>query len=117
MWKCVFGQAEDGIRGVVRSRGVGEVYKRPDECPGGAAAGQKTGWDSPGDAQFVPPGDQYAAPPVVREEVAVVFADVGGGDFSPGRVHVGVGVDEAGISLLYWLSAEPGFRGGQVAAS
>ncbi len=26
---CFFFQAEDGIRGLVRSRGLGDVYKRP----------------------------------------------------------------------------------------
>ena len=28
MWCCVFFQAEDGIRDLVRSRGLGDVYKR-----------------------------------------------------------------------------------------
>mgnify|MGYP003381592073 CR=1 FL=1 len=31
---CFFFQAEDGIRGLVRSRGLGDVYKR--QTPGGA---------------------------------------------------------------------------------
>ncbi len=29
--KSFFFQAEDGIRGLVRSRGLGDVYKRKDE--------------------------------------------------------------------------------------
>ena len=29
-----FFQAEDGIRDLVRSRGLGDVYKRQDECDG-----------------------------------------------------------------------------------
>ena len=29
-----FFQAEDGIRDLVRSRGLGDVYKRQDPCPG-----------------------------------------------------------------------------------
>mgnify|MGYP003381393884 CR=1 FL=1 len=29
---CVFFQAEDGIRDLVRSRGLGDVYKRQDEA-------------------------------------------------------------------------------------
>ena len=28
MYKCLFYQAEDGIRDLVRSRGLGDVYKR-----------------------------------------------------------------------------------------
>ena len=28
MWACFFFQAEDGIRDLVRSRGLGDVYKR-----------------------------------------------------------------------------------------
>ena len=28
MWLCFFFQAEDGIRDLVRSRGLGDVYKR-----------------------------------------------------------------------------------------
>ena len=31
---CVFFQAEDGIRDLVRSRGLGDVYKRQVECIG-----------------------------------------------------------------------------------
>ena len=31
---CVFFQAEDGIRGLVRSRGVGDVYKRQEDNKG-----------------------------------------------------------------------------------
>ena len=30
-WICFFFQAEDGIRDLVRSRGLGDVYKRQDE--------------------------------------------------------------------------------------
>ena len=29
---CFFFQAEDGIRDLVRSRGLGDVYKRQDKC-------------------------------------------------------------------------------------
>ena len=28
IWRCFFFQAEDGIRDLVRSRGLGDVYKR-----------------------------------------------------------------------------------------
>ena len=35
---CFFFQAEDGIRDLVRSRGLGDVYKRQDEGPGGLGA-------------------------------------------------------------------------------
>ena len=31
---CFFFQAEDGIRGLVRSRGLGDVYKRQGHPPG-----------------------------------------------------------------------------------
>ena len=34
----VFFQAEDGIRDLVRSRGLGDVYKRQIECQGGRMA-------------------------------------------------------------------------------
>ena len=30
---CCFCQAEDGIRDLVRSRGLGDVYKRQDQAP------------------------------------------------------------------------------------
>ena len=30
LWLCVFFQAEDGIRDLVRSRGLGDVYKRQE---------------------------------------------------------------------------------------
>ena len=30
--KCFFFQAEDGIRDLVRSRGLGDVYKRQVQC-------------------------------------------------------------------------------------
>ena len=30
LYACVFFQAEDGIRDLVRSRGLGDVYKRQD---------------------------------------------------------------------------------------
>ena len=35
-WVYFFFQAEDGIRDLVRSRGLGDVYKRQDKhgCPG-----------------------------------------------------------------------------------
>ena len=36
---CVFFQAEDGIRDLVRSRGLGDVYKRQDPA-GGDRAGR-----------------------------------------------------------------------------
>ena len=35
---CVFFQAEDGIRDLVRSRGLGDVYKRQDQLPGARRA-------------------------------------------------------------------------------
>ena len=31
VWCCLFCQAEDGIRDLVRSRGLGDVYKRQHE--------------------------------------------------------------------------------------
>ena len=31
VFDCFFFQAEDGIRDLVRSRGLGDVYKRQDE--------------------------------------------------------------------------------------
>ena len=34
MCVCFFFQAEDGIRDLVRSRGLGDVYKRQDEKQG-----------------------------------------------------------------------------------
>ena len=51
IWFCFFFQAEDGIRDLVRSRGLGDVYKRQDvrvlEAPsackdvvGGAGSGE-----------------------------------------------------------------------------
>ena len=36
MWKCFFFQAEDGIRDLVRSRGLGDVYKRQARIRGPA---------------------------------------------------------------------------------
>ena len=33
MIRCFFFQAEDGIRDLVRSRGLGDVYKRQAHCP------------------------------------------------------------------------------------
>ena len=33
-----FFQAEDGIRDLVRSRGLGDVYKRQEQCQGGRQA-------------------------------------------------------------------------------
>ena len=35
---CVFFQAEDGIRDLVRSRGLGDVYKRQVRCSGRAGS-------------------------------------------------------------------------------
>ena len=35
---CFFFQAEDGIRDLVRSRGLGDVYKRQIDCPEAALA-------------------------------------------------------------------------------
>ena len=32
LWCCFFFQAEDGIRYLVRSRGLGDVYKRQFRC-------------------------------------------------------------------------------------
>ena len=31
IWWCFFFQAEDGIRDLVRSRGLGDVYKRQEQ--------------------------------------------------------------------------------------
>ena len=36
---CFFFQAEDGIRDLVRSRGLGDVYKRQAVVPGGLEEG------------------------------------------------------------------------------
>ena len=38
VWGVVFFQAEDGIRDLVRSRGLGDVYKRQERIGGGAVA-------------------------------------------------------------------------------
>ena len=42
IWLCLFCffQAEDGIRDLVRSRGLGDVYKRQQRGLGGAGANQ-----------------------------------------------------------------------------
>ena len=46
VWCCFF-QAEDGIRDLVRSRGLGDVYKRQGQSanlPRGRNEGSATGW-------------------------------------------------------------------------
>ena len=48
---CFFFQAEDGIRYLVRSRGLGDVYKR--QCRGTAGA--------PGDLRSLPGGKTWRA--------------------------------------------------------
>ena len=49
---CFFFQAEDGIRDLVRSRGLGDVYKRQRYPPAALAA----------DAPVGPPRDHVAQP-------------------------------------------------------
>ena len=41
-WLCVFFQAEDGIRDLVRSRGLGDVYKRQKNGYSNLSAKMKT---------------------------------------------------------------------------
>ena len=44
-WVCFFFQAEDGIRDLVRSRGLGDVYKRQEVAHPAVQLGQQ----QPGD--------------------------------------------------------------------
>ena len=55
---CFFFQAEDGIRDLVRSRGLGDVYKRQDVHRAGASWGPA--WQAVGEAKrWEPaPGDK-----------------------------------------------------------
>ena len=58
---CFFFQAEDGIRDLVRSRGLGDVYKRQDQC---GRRGLPDVQDLPGQRRHHPwhhcrPGRQY----------------------------------------------------------
>ena len=59
---CFFVQAEDGIRDLVRSRGLGDVYKRQAEKRSGsfhfvtpAGSGRRSGGHLPADARSVLP--------------------------------------------------------------
>ena len=53
-WFCFFFQAEDGIRDLVRSRGLGDVYKRQGHRAPGGAQGFAGGGQ--GRAEQSPPG-------------------------------------------------------------
>ena len=71
-----FFQAEDGIRDLVRSRGLGDVYKRQEEDPGGPDADPRIGHPEQGHDRRSPQAGWSGRVPVSYTHLTLPTSDL-----------------------------------------